>query len=295
MIILSKMKKIKTISSSKINLTLEIIKKLPNGFHGLRSVMVKTENLYDEIEIIFDEKKEGIKISCNDKSIPTDEKNICWKIAEKFFEVTKKKIGITIKIKKRIPALAGLGGGSSNGASVLLALNEYFDNVLSFKKLVEVGAEVGKDIPFFLQKENCAYVSGAGEKLKPIKNFPKLNFLLINPKGEIGTGWAYGELDKRMWFMEDTKRKNISQKMINDLYNLEKISNWLYNDFEIVAEEKFPIIKEIKNSLISFGALGASITGKGPTVFGIFKTKKEALKVKEIFKKKYPEFFVEIG
>lgn len=289
------MKKIKTISPAKINLTLEIIEKMPSGFHGLRSVMVKTENLQDEIEIIFNEKKDGIKIFCDDKSIPTDEKNICWKIAEKFFEVSKMRVGISIKIKKRIPALAGLGGGSSNGASVLLALNKYFDNMLSFKKMVDLAAQVGKDIPFFLQKENCAYVSGAGEKLKPIKNFPKLNFLLINPKGEIGTGWAYGELDKRMWFMEDKKRKDISRMLIKNSSNLERMFNWLYNDFEIVAEEKFPIIKEIKNGLISFGALGASITGKGPTVFGIFKTKKESLKAKEIFKKKYPEFFVAIG
>ncbi len=289
------MKKTKTISPAKINLTLEIIEKLPNGFHGLRSVIVKTENMFDEIEIIFDEKKDGINISCDDKSIPTDERNICWKIAEEFFKVSRKKIGLEIKIKKRIPALAGLGGGSSNGASFLLALNEYFDNILSFKKMVGVAAEVGKDIPFFLLKENCSYVSGAGEKLKPIAIFPKLNFLLINPKGEIGTGWAYGELDKRMWFMNNDKRRNISQKMISDFSSLEKMSNWLYNDFEIVAEEKFPIIKELKNCLISFGALGASITGKGPTVFGIFKTKKEALKVKEILKKKYLEFFVEIG
>lgn len=289
------MKKINLISPAKINLTLEIVEKLSSGFHGLRSVMVKTENLFDEMEIIFDEKKDGIKISCDDKSIPTDEKNICWKIAENFFEVTKKKVGLQIKIKKRIPALAGLGGGSSNGASVLLALNDYFENSLNFNKLVALAAQVGKDIPFFLQKENCAYVSGAGEKLKPIANFPKLNFLLINPKGEIGTGWAYGELDKRMWFMEDKKRKNISRKMTDDFSSLGKMSNWLYNDFEIVAEEKFPIIKELKNCLISFGALGASITGKGPTVFGIFKTKKEALKAKEIFRKKYPKFFVEIG
>lgn len=289
------MKKINIISPAKINLTLEIIKKMPSGFHGLRSVMVKAENLYDEIEIIFDEKKDDIKILCDDKNIPTDEKNICWKIAEEFFKVSGKKVGLKIKIRKIIPALAGLGGGSSNGANVLLALNDYFENILGFKKLVEVAVQVGKDIPFFLQNENCVYVSGAGEKLRTIKNFPKLNFLLINPKGEIGTGWAYGELDKRMWFMENKKRKDISRRLTTNSSNLEIMSNWLYNDFEIVAEEKFPIIKELKNCLVSFGALGASITGKGPTVFGIFKTKKEALKVKEIFKKKYPKFFVEIG
>lgn len=289
------MKKIRVKSPAKINLTLEIVKKMPDGFHSLRSVMMKTENLFDEIEIIFDEKKDGIEIFCDDKGIPTDEKNICWKIAEDFFKVSGKKVGLQIKIRKRIPALAGLGGGSSNGASVLLALNVYFDNILSFKKLIEVAAQVGKDIPVFLQKEKAVYVSGAGEKIKPIKNFSKFNFLLINPKGETSTGWAYGELDRRMWFMEDKKRKNISQMLIKNYSSLEIMSNWLYNDFDIVAEEKFPIIKELKNCLVSFGALNVSITGKGPTVFGIFKNKKEALKAKKIFKKKYPEFFMEIG
>ncbi|HLN18690.1 MAG TPA: 4-(cytidine 5'-diphospho)-2-C-methyl-D-erythritol kinase, partial [Patescibacteria group bacterium] len=116
------MKKIKLKSPAKINLTLEITGKLANGFHSLRSVMAKTDNLFDELEIIFDESKEGIKILCNEKKIPTDHRNICYKIAEKFFDESRKRVGLEIKIKKNIPDKAGLGGGSSNGASVLLAL-----------------------------------------------------------------------------------------------------------------------------------------------------------------------------
>lgn len=282
-------------SPAKINLTLEIIKKLPNGFHGLRSVMVKTQNLKDEVEIFFDGKKEEIRIICDDKSIPTDGKNICWKAAEKFFAASKKNVGLTIRIKKRIPALAGLGGGSSNGAAVLAALNNYFGKPLDFKVLVKVAAEVGKDIPFFLVPDSAVHVSGAGERLEPIKNFPKPNFLLVNPKGEIGTGWAYGELDRRMWFMEDKRRKDLSAEMVKNRKNIEKIGSLMHNDFNLVAEELFPAIRELKNCLLSFGALGVSITGKGPTVAGIFQTKKEALKMKTLIKKKYPDFFVEIG
>lgn len=289
------MKKVKVISPAKINLTLEIVEKLSNGFHTLRSVMMKAENLFDEMEIIFDEKKDGIKINCDDKSIPTDKKNICWKIAEKFFEISGKKIGLQIKIEKRIPALAGLGGGSSNGASVLMEINKYFKDILSFKELVALASEVGKDIPFFLQKEKVAYISGMGEKIKPLKNFPKANLLIVNPQGEIGTGEAYQELDAKMWFMNDKRRKNISGKIIANSKSMMEISNCLYNDFEIVAEEKFPVIKVLKNCLISFGAVGVSLTGKGPTIFAIFKTKKEAMELKEILKKKYPKFFVEIG
>jgi len=289
------MKKIKLVSPAKINLTLEIVKKFPDGFHGLRSIMIKTKNLKDELEISIDERKEGIKVICSDKSIPVDEKNICHKIARKFFEFSGRSGEITIKIKKNIPALAGLGGGSSNGAMTLLALNDYFKKPLSFKDLVKIAAEVGKDIPVFLLEEEAVYVSGKGEKLLPFKRKSQLNFLLVNPQGEISTPWAYGELDRRMWFMENKERKNISKKMLRNFKDIDKIGSSLYNDFSLLAEELFPAVKEIRNSLFSFGALGTSITGKGPTVVGIFKTKKETLKIREIMKKNYPNFFVEIG
>jgi len=289
------MKKIKIQTPAKINLTLEIVKKFPDGFHGLRSIMVKTKNLCDEIEINFDENKEGIEISCDDKSIPTDEKNICWRVAEKFFAASKKRTGLTIKIKKKIPALAGLGGGSSNGAGVLLALNKYFGKPLSSKMLIKLAAEVGKDIPVFLVPDGVVMVSGTGEKLKGIKNFPKLNFLLINPRGEIATGWAYGELDKKMWFMRDLKRKNISAAMLKNSQKIERLGGLMHNDFSLVAEDLFPAIREIKNCLRAFGCVGVSITGKGPTVVGIFKTKKKVLQMKNMMQKNYPDFFVEIG
>jgi 4-diphosphocytidyl-2-C-methyl-D-erythritol kinase len=216
-------------------------------------------------------------------------------VAEKFFRTTEKRIGVVVKIKKRIPALAGLGGGSSNGAAVLLALNKYFEEPLKFNELVRMAAEIGKDIPVFLLEHGAVYVSGTGGKLKPIDNFPKLNFLLVNPRGEIGTGWAYQELDKRMWFMEDKRRKNISQNMLKNIKDPEKIGSLLCNDFNSIAIEMFPIISEIKDCLLSFGSLGASMTGKGPTVFGIFRSKKEANDMKRIMKKAYPEFFVEIA
>lgn len=289
------MKKYKLNSPAKVNLTLEIIKKFPNGFHSLRSIMMKTENLKDQLEIIFDEEKKGIKIICSDKNIPTDKRNICHKVAKKFFQASGKKIGLTIKIKKNIPALAGLGGGSSNGATVLLALNKYFGEPLTKKKLIEVASQVGKDIPFFLSKDRVVYVTGFGEKLKPIKGFPKLNFLLVNPKGEIVTGWAYSELDKRMWFMGDNRRRNKSQYMLNNIKDAEGVSGSLYNDFDLVAEKLFPIIGEVRNFLLAFGALGVSITGKGPTLIGVFKNKNELSRVRNIIIKKYPKFFVEIG
>lgn len=283
------MKRIKLKSPAKINLTLEVVKKLPSGFHLIRSVMIKTENLYDEVEIIFNKKGKEIKIICDNKNVPCNEKNICWKIAEKFFQKTGKIIGLVIKIKKFIPISAGLGGGSSNGAAVLLALNDYFNKPLNYRQLAELAADVGKDIPFFLVEEKAAYVFGMGEKMKIIKNFSRLNLVIINPKGEISTPWAYGELDRELDFMHDKDRENISSKFIKN------INRYLYNDFEIVAKKKYPIIEILEKALLSFGAIQVSLSGKGPTVFGIFETKKKALRARNILKKYYPKLFIEIG
>ncbi len=289
------MKKIKMISPAKLNLTLEIVERLSNGFHNLRSVMVKTRDLFDEVELIFDENGKDIKIFCDDPKVPVDEKNICWKIAEQFFQKTGKSIGLVIKLKKIIPVMAGLGGGSSNGASVLLGLNEYFRNVLGFEKMVTLASAVGKDIPFFLQKERAAYVSGMGEELESLENFPKLNFLIINPDGEIETPLAYKKLDEKMWFMDNKNRKNISLKMVENTSSFQKISSFLYNDFDVVAEEMFPQVKLVKNALISLGALGASLTGKGPTIFAIFENRQEAVAVKKVLQENYPFYFIALG
>lgn len=289
------MKKIKAKSVAKINLILEVVRKLPNGFHELRTVMLKTENIFDELELVFDENHTGIEIVCANPSVPLNEKNICWKIAEQFFKKTGKRVGLKIKIKKNIPLASGMGGGSSNGAVVALALNEYFKNFLSEKKLIELVSEVGKDIPFFISPARLASISGMGEKIKLIKNFSKLNVLIINPAGEISTPWAYGELDRDLVFMQDIKRKNITQKFIDNSSDLEKAGACLYNDFSVVAKKKYPNLETLEGALVAFGAIGASISGKGPTVFGIFKTKKAALETKKSLKKYYPQFFIELA
>jgi 4-diphosphocytidyl-2-C-methyl-D-erythritol kinase len=287
------MKKNKLRSPAKLNLTLEVIKKLPDGFHLIRSIMVKTYGLYDEVEMIFERNKKGIKIICSDKKIPCDAGNIAWKMADRFFERTGRSVSVIINIKKKIPAGAGLGGGSSNGAAVLLALNEYFDKPLSQRQMIEVAASVGKDIPFFLSNDQAAYVSGAGEKFSGIKDFPKLNYLIIFPLKEISTAWAYGELDKKIFYMDSSKRKNISKQLMANIrdgsYDL------FHNDFEPVALSVCPEISMLKNSLISFGARGVSITGKGPTVFGILSSLKKAKEVQTIIKKEYPSFLTFLG
>jgi 4-diphosphocytidyl-2-C-methyl-D-erythritol kinase len=288
------MKRIKAKAPAKLNLTLEIVKKLPNGFHQLRSVILKSKKLFDELEIIFNEQEDRIKIICDNPAVPTDEKNICWKIAERFFAKTGKRVGLTIKIKKNIPLASGLGGGSSDGAIVLLALNTYFQNILSEKKLIALAAEVGKDIPLFLTNTDAVFISGMGEKITPLKRFLRLDLLIINPLGEISTPWAYSELDKELIFMNDQKRQTFSEKFVKNSSDLRKMSQYLYNDFSIIAKKKYPILETLEKALLSFGAIGVSLTGKGPTVFGIFQTKKDALQAKKILQKYYPQFLIEL-
>ncbi len=280
---------------AKVNLTLEIIKKLPNGYHQLRSVMLKLNNLCDEIEITFYSQKKDWQIICNQTEVPTNKENIVFKIAQEFFRATKKTVGFKIKIDKHIPVATGLGGGSSDGASTLLALNKYFQNLLTQAELIKIASRVGKDIPFFIQKEKIAYVEGMGEKLKSL-NIPfSLSVLVINLKGKISTPWAYQKLDKKLKFMEDKQRVNISQKLIIALKEKRNIGGLLYNDFDLIAEEKYPQIREIKKMLISLGASGSFLSGKGPTVVGIFSKKEKAVQVEKILQRYYPEINIQVG
>ncbi len=305
------MKKIKMTAPAKLNICLEVVGRYDNGFHEIHSIMLKSQHLHDDVVVEFDENSEDIVIECDNPEVPTNEQNICWKIAQKYFEKIDKKIGVKIIITKRIPMLAGLGGGSSDGASVLLALNEYFGNVQNPKsnlrvpegstlgafdmdELTKIASEVGKDIPFFLQDALAAYVSGAGENVESIFNFPALPILVVNPKEEISTPWAYGELDKRQWFMNNSERKNLALAIKNNHDALDDIVRYIYNDFSFVAQERCLAIGEIQNAMKAFGARAVSISGKGPTVFGMFESVEELEKARKLLQKYYSDFFISI-
>ncbi len=280
-------------AQAKINLTLEIIKKREDGFHDLRSVILKLENIFDEIEVSFLDNK-GTKISSASKEIPLDERNICYKIAKKFFEKIGKEVGVKIHIKKNIPTGAGVGGGSSNAATVLKILNDYFEKPLDMNTMVGIAAEVGKDVPVFLSDKEAVLIKGTGERISEELNFSETNFLLINPKKHISTPNAFKKLDDRLWFMENKSRNNISKGLIRALEkgvkNSQELAGFFYNDFEVAMEENFPVISELKQSLIVFGAQGALMSGSGSTVFGVFDKRDDLILAKEEIEKKYPEF-----
>ena len=291
----NQMRTIKLKTPAKVNLSLEVLKKLPNGYHQIRFVMAKISALYDEISITFNPKKKYIVIRSSNNKIPLDEKNICFRAVKRFLEKTKKSIGVRINIKKNIPIGAGLGGGSSDGSATLKILNQYFHYPLSKKQLMEIGSEIGKDIPSFFSPKSAAFVEGMGEKISRVFDFSNQNILLVNPKIHISTKHVYERLSPKI---KKIKRKeNVSLKMMLAVKkkNIDDIAKYLYNDFERVLEKEYPVIREIKNKLMNFGASGALMTGSGSTVFGIFKNKGEVLVARKEIKKQYPDFFVEIG
>jgi len=137
-----------------------------------------------------------------------------------------------------------------------------------------------------------AYVGGAGENVESIFDFPNVPILVVNPKVEISTPWAYGELDRRQWFMNMENRKNISLQMKNNYHTLEDIVQSVYNDFDFVAKEQCKEIGEIQNAMKAFGAMAVSISGKGPTIFGIFESVEDLEKTEKIFQKQYKKYFI---
>jgi len=247
-------------SYAKINLTLEIGKKLPSGYHEIKSVMQQI-NLFDILK--FKKLEENkIVIKCNLKELENEE-NIVYKAALLLKNKFKIMEGIEIDIKKNIPIGSGLAGGSGNAAATLKAMNKLFNLNIDNNELTKIGMELGSDVPFQIVGKT-ALVEGVGEKIKEIEPPKEENILLIKPGIQISTKWAYEELDKK-----PTKTNS-------------------ENDFEPLISKKYPIINKIKEQLKNNGAVKPLMSGSGPAVFGLFKDKTTAEKAYNKLKDKYP-------
>jgi 4-diphosphocytidyl-2-C-methyl-D-erythritol kinase len=245
-------------SPAKVNLRLEILKKRKDGYHEIRTLFQKI-SLHDTLHFSL-KKEKGILITTNHPSLPVGKDNLVHRAARSFLERSDYKGGISIKIVKRIPLGAGLGGGSSNAALTLRALGELLEVPLSKEELMKLGLEIGADVPFFLL-EGSAIGSGIGERLERV-NLPTLWYVLIYPNFEVSTRWAYQN------FVLTEARFRI--KIHEFLETPEGISRILLNDLEGVVSRQYPEIDVMKSILCSSGALGALMSGSGPTVFGIF-------------------------
>jgi 4-diphosphocytidyl-2-C-methyl-D-erythritol kinase len=224
-------------------------------------MIMQRVNLCDQISLTVSGVP-GIYVTCNSPGAPDGPKNIAWKAAKALLDRAKYINGVTIEITKNIPTAAGLGGGSSDAAAVLMGLNELLEIGYSDKKLMEIGCTLGADVPFFIFKKT-ALAEGIGEKLTPLPEMPKCFILLINPNIHVSTAWAYRSLH-----MTDTRELN---KMPEFFESVEQVASILSNDLEAVTISAFPIIAEIKSRLMNLGAAGSMMSGSGPTVFGIFK------------------------
>ncbi|NQT55115.1 MAG: 4-(cytidine 5'-diphospho)-2-C-methyl-D-erythritol kinase [Desulfobacteraceae bacterium] len=258
---------------AKLNIRLKVTGRRPDGYHELVSIMVPI-SLFDHLELKIIRPQRTI-ITSEGYPVPNNEKNLAYRAAQSFFSLTGINSGLSIKLTKNIPVAAGLGGGSSNAACTLKALNEMWSNPLTSKDLMDLALSLGADVPFFLHSRPCL-ARGIGEILKPIGNWPKFWYIVITPPLRISTSWAYGNLKLKLTTDENNSIINTLGKQPLDIIKI------LENDLETVTASHFPVISTIKKLLVDAGANGALMSGSGPSVFGIFRSKDQALSAKRV-------------
>jgi len=260
-------------SFCKINIFLKITGKREDGYHNIETVFMPLKDPFDEITLDFDSAP-GIKIASNSMELPLDNKNICWKAAAAFAKFAEISPAWKISIKKRIPVAAGLGGGSGNAAAVLKLLNEKYDAIAQ-KQLKDIAVKIGADVPYFLNPVP-AKATGVGEKIKPVKMKTPLFFVLVNPKFPVSSKWAYQNK-----IPPECKNPEIG-KIISALESGDAyaIGKSVYNELGFALLRKFPALKIIRDTLMDAGALGAEISGSGPTVFAISDSAEKACEIR---------------
>ncbi len=273
-------------SPAKVNLLLNILGKRPDGFHELETVMHPV-NLFDTIH--FERGGHGIQLTCDEPALPVGLQNLVYRAAEAFLRAAKISDGVRIRLVKKIPLAAGLGGGSGNAATTLLALKELFDRPLSTAKLNELATALGSDVPFFLQGRP-ALATGRGEQIQPLDFFPALRgkaFLLIHPGFGIATAWAYQSLAR---FPDRLNgRPGRAQELVSLLQagDLCAARDGFYNSLEAPALEKYPVLQLFQEFLRANGALAALMSGSGSTTFAIVEHVAAGETLLEKFKSKF--------
>ena len=265
---------IELLSPAKVNVFLKITGQRVDGYHELLTVFVPV-SLYDKLIISKSEK--GLEVYYRGREIPNNQNNLVSRAAISFFEKTGIKKGIKITLIKNIPISSGLGGGSSDAATTLKGLNQLWPNALSKEDLEKLALSLGADVPFFLLQKP-AMARGIGEILQPIENFPSLWYVIVSPNLMISTAWTYERIKLNL-----TNNRN-QNKMSSFKKNIFNISELLFNDLERVTLVKYPFLSSIKESLLQVGALGALMTGSGPSIFGLFDSAKKAQKAGNILK-----------
>ena len=260
------------LAPAKLNLLLKITGQRIDGYHELVSVLVPVA-LYDKLKISVLER--GLKVYWSGRELPKGQNNLVNRAAISFFEKTGIRKGAKITAIKKIPVSSGLGGGSSDAAATLKGLNQLWGNSLSSGDLERIALSLGADVPFFLlQRPSIA--RGIGEILQPMKSFPSFWYVIVSPNILVSTAWVYKRVKLQLTNKEIQSIVNFSKKAI---FNIPEL---LSNDLEGVTLGKYPFLCSIKDSLIKLGALGALMTGSGPSIFGLFDSSRKAYEAGKI-------------
>ena len=265
------MRTIKEKAYAKLNLSLDIISRMDDGYHAMKMVM-QSAGLCDEITV-SETRSEGIAVRTNLNYLPKDDRNIAVKAADLFMEETGILIpGLFIDIQKNIPVCAGLGGGSSDGAAVLRAMNMLSGARLSADALMAMGAKLGSDVPFCVAG-GTMLATGKGEILSPLPPLPPCSIVICKPEFSISTPKLFSRINcGKMHHHPDTD----GMIMALNEQNLKGVARRMYNVFEEVLPEQFSDVSLIKAKLLDCRALGVSMSGTGSAVFGLFDSFKNA-------------------
>lgn len=256
----------------KINLGLDVLRKREDGYHEVRMIM-QTVGLYDQIDLFF-RQEPGIEIETNLSYLPVNENNLVYKAANLLMEEFQVKNGVFIRLRKLIPVAAGMAGGSSDAAAVLVGVNKMFHLGLSTEELMERGVKIGADVPYCIMR-GTALSEGIGEKLTALPPMPQCQVLLAKPAVSVSTKYVYENLHANS--LRPEQHPDIDG-MIEAIAagDLSGVSAKLGNVLELVTAKKYPVIEEIKGVMRRYGAAGAMMSGSGPTVFSLFDNPKAA-------------------
>ena len=272
---------------AKLNLTLDVLGKREDGYHDLQSVM-QTISIRDDVEIDIGTGKPW-KLLCSMEGIPTDETNLAWKAAKIYCDTMKKDPnGIEIRITKRIPSGAGMGGGSADAAAVLRALNRHYGKPLSIFALAELGAQVGSDVPFCTLC-GTAMVEGRGERLRKLPDMPDCIFVVVKPDFSVSTPELYQKIDNVAIPKHPDNRAMESALLAGEL---EKVVENVYNVFDPVVTEDHLELNYIKSLFRQYGAAGYQMTGSGSAVFAIVSEFEIAAVLCNMLKENYPQVYI---
>ena len=272
---------------AKINLTLDVIRRFENGYHELRMIM-QTLDLYDTITLKPISEQE-IRLVTEGNPIPgltSPEDNIVYKAAALMRDTFQIAKGVQINLTKKIPAAAGLAGGSTDCAAVLVGMNTLFSCHATEEELRDLGVTLGADVPYCIM-QGTALSEGIGNILTPLPAMPDCYILLIKPPIDVSTKYVYTHLQ-----LDSDIKHPYTEQMISCIRrrDLEGMSVLLGNILESVTNTEYPIIEELKKYLLKKGAIGSSMSGSGPTVFGLFDTEAAAQAAYAACLQKYPSF-----